>query len=283
MNKWLRVNLWRHAVGVFVSLFALFPIYLVIISSINPTGSLQISSFIPQAISFNNFARLFNDPAIPYLTWMKNSLIIAGAVAILSVVVGASSAFAFSRLKFKGKRTGIQLLLLVQMFPALLALSAIYVIMERVYNFAPAMGLGTQPGLLLVYMGGAMGVNIWLLKGFVDSIPVELDEAAKVDGASAMQTYWLIFIPLARPVLAVVSLLSFIGTFNEFILARLFLVDMESRTIAVGLQGFIGGQYSQNWGPFAAGSIIASVPIVIIFLSLQKYIISGLTAGSVKG
>ncbi len=283
MSKWLRVNLWRHAVGVFVSLFALFPIYLVIISSINPTGSLQVTSFIPQAISFNNFARLFNDPAIPYLTWMKNSLIIAGAVAILSVVVGASSAFAFSRLKFKGKRTGIQLLLLVQMFPALLALSAIYVIMERVYNFAPAMGLGTQPGLLLVYMGGAMGVNIWLLKGFVDSIPVELDEAAKVDGASAMQTYWLIFIPLARPVLAVVSLLSFIGTFNEFILARLFLVDMESRTIAVGLQGFIGGQYSQNWGPFAAGSIIASVPIVIIFLSLQKYIISGLTAGSVKG
>jgi len=128
-----------------------------------------------------------------------------------------------------------------------------------------------------------MGVNIWLLKGFVDSIPAELDEAAKVDGASEMQTYWQIFIPLAAPVLAVVALLSFIGTFNEFILARLFLVDMNSRTIAVGLQGFIGGQYSQNWGPFAAGSLIASIPIVIIFLSLQKYIISGLTAGSVKG
>ncbi len=283
MSKWLRENLWRHVVGVVVSLFALFPLYLVIISSINPTGSLQITSFIPREISFNNFEKLFNDPTIPYLTWMKNSLVIAGTVAILSVVIGASSAFAFSRLKFKGKRIGIQLLLLVQMFPALLALSAIYVIMERVYKFAPAMGLGTQPGLLLVYMGGAMGVNIWLLKGFVDSIPIELDEAAKVDGASAMQTYWLIFIPLAIPVLAVVSLLSFIGTFNEFILARLFLVDMESRTIAVGLQGFIGGQYSQNWGPFAAGSIIASVPIVIIFLSLQKYIINGLTAGSVKG
>ncbi len=283
MSKWLRENLWRHIVGVVVSLFALFPLYLVIISSINPTGSLQITSFIPREISFNNFAKLFNDPAIPYLTWMKNSLIIAGTVAILSVVIGASSAFAFSRLKFKGKRIGIQLLLLAQMFPALLALSAVYVIMERVYNFAPAMGLGTQPGLLLVYLGGAMGVNIWLLKGFVDSIPIELDEAAKVDGASAMQTYWLIFIPLAIPVLAVVSLLSFIGTFNEFILARLFLVDMDSRTIAVGLQGFIGGQYSQNWGAFAAGSIIASVPIVIIFLSLQRYIISGLTAGSVKG
>jgi arabinogalactan oligomer / maltooligosaccharide transport system permease protein len=283
MSKWLRENLWRHIVAVSVSLFALFPIYLVIISSINPTGSLQVTSFIPTSGSLTNFSRLFNDPAIPYLTWMKNSLIIAGTVAVLSVVVGAASAFAFSRLKFKGKRSGIKLLLLVQMFPALLALSAVYVIMERVYTFAPAIGLGTQPGLLLVYMGGAMGVNIWLLKGFVDSIPMELDEAARVDGASAVQTYWLIFVPLAAPVLAVVSLLSFIGTFNEFILARLFLVDMESRTIAVGLQGFIGGQYSQNWGPFAAGSIIASIPIVIIFLSLQKYIINGLTAGSVKG
>ena len=110
-----------------------------------------------------------------------------------------------------------------------------------------------------------------------------MDEAARVDGASAVQTYWLIFVPLAAPVLAVVSLLSFIGTFNEFILARLFLVDMHARTVAVGLQGFISGQYVSNWGPFAAGSIIASIPLVAIFLSLQKYIISGLTAGSVKG
>ncbi|MEY3218224.1 MAG: hypothetical protein RLY96_687, partial [Actinomycetota bacterium] len=257
---------------------ALFPLYLVVISSFSSSGSLQLSSFIPREISFANYNKLFNDPTIPYLTWVKNSLYIAGSVAVFSVII-----FAFSRLKFKGRKLGIQLLLLVQMFPAILAISAVYVIMERVYKFAPEIGLGTQPGLLLVYLGGAMGVNIWLLKGFVDSIPAELDEAAKIDGASEVQTFWLIFVPLAAPVLAVVALLSFIGTFNEFILARLFLVDMESRTVAVGLQQFIGGQYSQNWGPFAAGSILASIPIVIIFLSLQKYIVSGLTAGSVKG
>jgi arabinogalactan oligomer/maltooligosaccharide transport system permease protein len=155
--------------------------------------------------------------------------------------------------------------------------------MERVFTFAPSIGLGSQAGLILVYLGGSMGVNIWLLKGFVDSIPAELDEAAKIDGASAAQTYWLIFIPLATPVLAVVCLLSFIGTFNEFIMARLFLIEMDTRTVAVGLQQFVGGQYSTNWGPFAAGSILASIPIVIIFLSLQKYIVNGLTAGSVKG
>jgi arabinogalactan oligomer/maltooligosaccharide transport system permease protein len=283
MNKWLRQDLWRHLVGIAICLFALFPLYLVIISSFSSSGSLQLSSFLPREISFANYDKLFNDPTIPYLTWVKNSLYIAGSVAVFSVIIGTASAFAFSRLKFRGRKFGIQLLLLVQMFPAILAISAVYVIMERVYKFAPEIGLGTQPGLLLVYLGGAMGVNIWLLKGFVDSIPAELDEAAKIDGASEVQTFWLIFVPLAAPVLAVVALLSFIGTFNEFILARLFLVDMESRTVAVGLQQFIGGQYSQNWGPFAAGSILASIPIVIIFLSLQKYIVSGLTAGSVKG
>ena len=283
MKNWIKTTLWRHIIGLLVTFFALFPLYLVILSTFSSSGSLQVTSFIPTEFSIKNFKVLFTSPTIPYLTWMKNTLVISGLVAILSVIIGASSAFAFSRLRFKGKKMGLQLLLLVQMFPAILALSAVYVIMERVYTFAPKFGLGTQPGLLLVYLGGAMGVNIWLLKGFVDSIPAELDEAAKVDGASEMQTYWQIFIPLAAPVLAVVALLSFIGTFNEFILARLFLVDMNSRTIAVGLQGFIGGQYSQNWGPFAAGSLIASIPIVIIFLSLQKYIISGLTAGSVKG
>lgn len=282
MIGWLKNNLWRHVVAISIVLFSLFPLYLVILSSFNPTGSLQITSFLPGEISWVNYQTLFDNPAIPYLTWMKNSLIIAGAVAVISVVIGAASAFAFSRLKFRGKKAGLETLLLVQMFPAVLALSAVYVIMERVYTFAPEIGLGTQAGLVLVYLGGAMGVNIWLLKGFVDSIPMELDEAAKIDGASPMQIYWQIFIPLAAPILAVVSLLSFIGTFNEYILARLFLADMESRTIAVGLQQFIGGQYSQNWGAFAAGSIIASVPIVLIFLSLQRYIVSGLTAGSVK-
>ena len=208
MNKWLRQDLWRHLVGTAICLFALFPLYLVIISSFSSSGSLQLSSFLPREISFANYNKLFNDPTIPYLTWVKNSLLIAGSVAVFSVIIGTASAFAFSRLKFKGRKFGIQLLLLVQMFPAILAISAVYVIMERVYNFAPEIGLGTQPGLLLVYLGGAMGVNIWLLKGFVDSIPAELDEAAKIDGASEVQTFWLIFVPLAAPVLAVVALLS---------------------------------------------------------------------------
>jgi len=281
--KWIRDSFWRHLVAWAVCFFALFPLYMIVLTSFKKTTSLQVNSFLPTGFSFTNFNSLLNNPNIPYFRWMYNSVVIATIVSVVSVFIGAASAFAFSRLRFRGKKTGIQALLLIQMFPSVLALSAVYVIMDRVHTFAPAIGLGTQGGLILVYLGGAMGVNIWLLKGFVDSIPLELDEAARVDGASPMQIYWRIFLPLASPVLAVVTLLSFIGTFNEYILASLFLSDVNSRTIAVGLQSFISGQFEQNWGPFAAGSLLTSVPIVVVFLSLQRYIISGLTAGSVKG
>ena len=136
MITWLRSNAWRHALIISVCLFSLFPLYLVVISSFNSTGSLRLDSFIPREISFENYKMLFSDPAIPYLTWVKNSLIVAGATAVLSVTIGSASAFAFSRLNFKGRKTGIQMLLLVQMFPAILAISAVYVIMERVYTLS---------------------------------------------------------------------------------------------------------------------------------------------------
>jgi arabinogalactan oligomer / maltooligosaccharide transport system permease protein len=278
-----KADLWRHAVAWVLILFTIFPIYVVIASSVDSSGQLLTNSLWPRNMGLDNFELLFTNDSIPFLTWIKNSLIVSSITALGSVFMGASAAYAFSRLKFKGRKIGIQTLLLIQVFPSFLAISAIFVIMGEIYSVFPAVGLGTTSGLILIYLGGAMGVNAWLLKGFIDSIPAELDESAKIDGATPSQIYWLIFFPLAAPVLAVVALLSFIGTFNEFILASLFLNDIEQRTVAVGLQQFIGNQFDQNWGPFAAGSLIASIPIVIIFLSLQKYIIGGLTAGSVKG
>jgi arabinogalactan oligomer/maltooligosaccharide transport system permease protein len=280
----LRKNLWRHAYAWALILFTAFPIYVVFVSALDITGSLATSSFFPSAFGLDNFQLLFSgDERVPFTAWIKNSMILATLNAVISVAIGAAAAYAFSRLRFRGRRAGIQFLLLVQVFPSFLALAAIYVIMSEVYRVFPMFGLGSPGGLLLVYLGGSMGVNAWLLKGFIDSIPAELDESAKIDGASPAQIYWLIFLPLAAPVLAVVALLSFIGTFNEFVMASLFLTDPEARTVAVGLQQFVGQQYAQNWGPFTAGSLIASIPLVIIFLSLQKYIVGGLTAGSVKG
>lgn len=276
-------HLWRHLYAWGLIIFSIFPIYVVVQSSFDPSGSLASSSLWPSRFSWKNYETLFTLESVPYLTWVKNSVILASANAIISVFVGAASAFAFSRLRFKGRKTGLQALLLVQVFPSFLALAAIYVMMERVYTVFPSIGLGSLGGLLIIYLGGSMGVNAWLLKGFIDTVPLELDEAARIDGASTAQVYWLIFFPLAAPVLAVTALLSFIGTFNEFVLASLFLQDINQRTVAVGLQQFVGAQFGQNWGPFAAGSLLAAIPLVALFLSLQRYIIGGLTAGSIKG
>ena len=276
-------HLWRHLYAWGLIIFSIFPIYVVIQSSFDPSGSLASSSLWPSRFSWKNYETLFTLESVPYLTWVKNSVILASANAIISVFVGAASAFAFSRLRFKGRKTGLQALLLVQVFPSFLALAAIYVMLERVYTVFPSIGLGSLGGLLIIYLGGSMGVNAWLLKGFIDTVPLELDEAARIDGASTSQVYWLIFFPLAAPVLAVTALLSFIGTFNEFVLASLFLQDINQRTVAVGLQQFVGAQFGQNWGPFAAGSLLAAIPLVALFLSLQRYIIGGLTAGSIKG
>ncbi len=276
-------NLWRHVLAITLVLFTAFPIYVVIVTSFDPTGGLSSSSLLPVRFSLDNYTLLFTDPTIPYWSWMRNSLIIATATAVSSVAIGAAAAFAFSRLRFKGRKTGLKALLLIQVFPSFLSLTAIYVMMEQVFLITPTFGLGSIWGLYLIYIGGALGVNAWLLKGFLDTIPLELDESARLDGASVPQVFWLIFLPLAAPVLAVTAILSFIGTFNEFVLASLFLQDVERRTVAVGLQQFVGGQFAETWGPFAAGSIIASIPLVIIFLSMQRFIIGGLTQGATKG
>lgn len=275
-------NWFRHAFAWFMIAFSIFPIYVVITSSLSTSGALS-QSIIPAEINWSNYERLFTDEQVPFLVWMGNSLLLATVNAVLSVLIGILAAFAFSRLKYRGRKQSLQMLLLIQVFPNFLALAAIYVIMERIYRVFPEIGLGTLGGLLLVYLGASMGANAWLLKGFLDSIPMELDEAAKIDGASPAQIFWQVFLPLTTPILIVVALLSFIGTFNEFILASIFLQDIESRTIAVGLQSFVSSQFGQNWGAFAAGSVLASIPLVALFLGLQRYIVGGVTSGAVKG
>lgn len=282
-NNTLARNLWRHIFAWLLIAFSIFPIIVVISSSLSKTGALSTGSLLPSEISFDNFILLFTNGTIPFPVWVLNTFILASVNAVISVLVGMFAAFAFSRLKYRGRKQSLQALFLIQVFPSFLALAAIYVIFERLYKLFPLIGLGSLGGLLLVYLGGSMGGSAWLLKGFLDTIPMELDEAAKIDGASPAQIFWQIFLPLTTPILIVTTLLSFIGTFNEFILASLFLQDINSRTVAVGLQSFVGGTFGANWGPFAAGSLLAAIPLVALFLSLQKYIVSGVTAGSVKG
>ena len=174
-------------------------------------------------------------------------------------------------------------LLLIQMFPQLLLFTAIYLIILNVGSIFPVIGLNSLLAVAIVYLGGAMGVNTWLMKGFFDTIPVELDESARVDGATPAQIFWGVVLPLAAPILAVVGMISFIFTINEFVIASAILQTTSHFTLTVGMRGFIDQQFGQRWGPFAAGSLIAALPPTILFVGLQKWIVGGLTQGSVKG
>ena len=230
-----------------------------------------------------NFDTLLTSERQPFLRWLFNTVIVASITSVLTVMVTALSAYSFSRFRFKGRDSLLVFILLVQVFPNLLAMVAIFLMLQQIGNYFPLLGLNTMGGLILVYVGGAMGINIWLMKGFFDSVPRDIDESALVDGANHWQTYWLLIFPLVRPILIVVGILSFVGTFNEFVLARVLLRDKESWTLMVGLWGYISDSFARDWGVFAAGAVIGAIPTLIIYLSLQDQIVGGLTQGSVKG
>lgn len=282
-SSWFRSLGWRHLVAWIAIAYALFPVIFVTSAAFSEISNLSTSSLIPQKPGLANFRAILTDTAYPYPKWFINTLFIASIAAVLQVCIAALSAYAFSRLRFRGRRLGMLGILLIQMFPQLLALVALYLFMFQISQWFPAIGTGTRWGLILVYLGGSMGVNTYLIKGFFDTIPKELDESAIVDGATPFQAFRLIILPLAAPVLAVVGLLAFIGMINDFLLASVILQSPENYTLAVGLQQFVSGQYEQRWGPFAAGALLASLPVVILFQFLQRYIVEGLTAGSVKG
>jgi ABC-type maltose transport system permease subunit len=160
---------------------------------------------------------------------------------------------------------------------------ALFIILTQLGNVVPALGLNTHTGLLLIYLGSTLGANTWLTKGYFDSIPRDLDEAATVDGASQWQTFSRVILPLVRPILVVVGLLTFIGTYSEYVLARILLTSNTKYTLAVGLNLFVADQFGQRWGIFCAGALMAALPVVIIFLIFQRYLVGGLTSGAVKG
>jgi len=230
-----------------------------------------------------NIDTLLNTERKPFLRWITNSVIISGVTSVIVVLVTAFSAFAFSRFRFAGRRNLLVLILLVQVFPNLLSMVAIFLMLQQIGQHIPMLGLNTGGGLILVYVGGAMGINIWLMKGFFDSVPRDIDESAMIDGASHWQLYWRLIFPLVRPVLIVVGIMSFVGTYNEFLLARVLLRDKDSWTLMVGLWQYISDSFARDWGIFAAGAIIGALPSLFIYLLLQDQIVGGLTQGAVKG
>lgn len=281
-GRWFRETGWRHLIGIVMLVFSAFPLVYVLSASLNPGGTLLTANSLFSNFDLGSYIALFQDPLRPYGAWLVNSIFIGPTTSFFTVVLCALAAYAFSRMRFRGRRTGLLTLLLVQMFPQLLAVVAIFLLMSAIGEIFPVLGLNSQIGLIMVYLGGALGVNTFLMYGFFNTVPASIDEAAKIDGAGHARIFFTIILRLVAPVLAVIGLLSFLGTMNDFLIASVILVDPDKQTLAVGLYQFVSQETARNWSVFAAGAVLAAILPMALFLSLQRFIVGGLTAGSVK-
>lgn len=281
-DRWLNY-LVRLVVILLALSFAFFPIIWVVSASFDQTGSLNTQKLIPHNFGDGNYDKLLSSDIHPFKTWIWNSIKVSSIASILSVMISALGAYGFSRFRFSGRRSLMLTIFIVQVFPNSLTIVATFLLIQAIGKEVPWLGLNSHGGLILVYLGGALGINTWLMKGFFNSIPRELDESAKIDGASDWRIFWQIIFPLVRPVLAVVGILSFIGVYGDVIISLTLLKDKEVQTLAIGLNRFISDLYNREWGTFSAGALIGAIPIVIIILTFQRFFVSGLTEGAVKG
>jgi arabinogalactan oligomer/maltooligosaccharide transport system permease protein len=266
-----------YAILLVMVVVTLFPIAWTIGASLNPGTSLFSTKLIPDQASFTQYRYLLTDPNSQYLTWYKNSLKISFYTAVLSVLLTSITAYAFSRYQFVGKRYTLMAFLVLQMFPSMMAMVAFYVLLNMVGL------LDNHWGLILIYLGGQIPFNAWLMKGYMDTIPRGLDEAARIDGAGHLIVFFRIILPLSSPIIAVVFLFNFMAPMMDFLLPQIVLTSPENKTLAVGLFDMIRDRFGQNYTRFAAGSVLVALPIAAVYLALQRFFISGLTAGATKG
>ncbi len=270
-----------YAVLTVITAATLYPVALVLKKAFEPGRDFALSpSPIPREVTLENFAALLGERGsggdLLFLRYAMNSALIALITTVVGVFLACTAAYALSRYKFRGRESSLTAFLVVQMFPSVLLMMPLYVVLDRLGL------LNSLTGLVLVYATTAIPFCVWTLKGYFDSLPRELEEAARIDGASHWGVFFRIVLPLARPGIAVTALFSFMTAWNEFILATTFMTDEMSYTLPVLLKSYIG-EYSAHWGLFAAGAVLTSVPVMALFYVLQKYLVGGLTAGSVKG
>ena len=266
-----------HIVLIMACIVSVFPVLRVLAVSLRPGDRLMSTdlAIIPPDATLESYRIILFDK--PFLGWVWNSLAITIATALIGVILAATAAYAFSRWKFPGRSVGLVFLLATQMIPASMLMIPIYIL-------AIKLGMvGTYRGLVIAYCVTSIPFSVWILKGYFDTIPADLEEAARIDGCSQLQAFWRVLLPLSTPALAITFLFNFMSAWNEYLLARVMLGSSESlMTWPLGLQR-LQGQYATQWGQFSAGSILVMIPVVVLFLYSSKYLISGLTLGGVKG
>ncbi len=267
-------DVWISRIIIWIVMIAiLFPVAWIVMSSFSAGDSFFLSSLIPEKFSTEHYVELFQETN--FLLWVGNTLKLCFTVAIIQLILTSLAAYAFSRLRFTGRKYGLMALLVLQVFPSSMAVAGYYIL---IYKF----GLVDSNIALIFVLAGGSAYNIWLLKTYIDSIPVELDEAAKVDGSNHFQVFLRIILPLAMPELAVIFLFSFISTYSEYVITSIFLQTPGKMTLALGLQSFISDQFAAHWTTFSAAAVLSSLPIMIVFMFLQRFIQGGLVSGGVK-
>ena len=268
-------SLWASRVVIWFTMIAvIFPALWIVMSSFSAGDSFFLSSLFPEKLSTEHYIKLFRETN--YTIWVWNSLKLCLIVAFIQLTLTYLAAYAFARLRFTGRKYGLMSLLVLQVFPNSMAVAGYYIL---IYKF----GLVDSNIALILVLAGGSAFNIWLLKSYIDGIPIELDEAAMVDGANQFQVFYRIVLPLAMPQLAVLFLFSFIATYSEYVITSIFLQTPGKMTLALGLQSFISDQFAAHWTLFSAAAVISSLPVMVVFMCLQRFIQNGLIAGGVKG
>ncbi len=261
------------------ALAILLPLADMVVSAFNGKQEQYIMINNHFEFSLKHFEYLFKETL--YLTWVKNTLFIASITAVLTLLIVSFTGFAYSRYRFKGRKASLMAIMLIQTIPAFAGITAYFTMHSVISSIAPF--FTRQMMLILIYAGGGIAGNTFILKGYIDSISTELDDAARIDGCSSMQVYRLIIMPIAKPMLAIIALWSFIGPFMDYLLPRVLLTSPDSYTLAAGLFTLINDFRTMNQPAFAAGGLLTAIPIVVLFIVLQKQLVSGLSQGSVKG
>ena len=275
MKEPLRITLLRHAVLLLFVAISLYPVLNVVSISLRPGDRLRSTdlSIIPPDWTFESYVKLFTEQ--PFLRWLGNSLVVSGVVTLTGVALASTAGYAFSRFRFIGRKATMLAILTTQMFPATMLLLPLYVLIAK-------LGLvDTWLGLMVFYTATALPFCVWQMKGFYDTIPTSLEEAARIDGCSRAQAFWHVVLPLATPGLVITALFSFMTAWSEYIVAAQVMQDESMFTLPLGIKGFQASLSSQ-WGLYAAASILVSIPVVAVFLAFSKYLVNGLTVGSVK-
>lgn len=272
----------KYILAAILSVFAILPFFWIVMTSLNASKSLMGASLIPKMFTLTNYADLLTSKTLNYSMWFLNSLKVSGISVVIIIMLTTMAGYVLSRFRFRSKKYIMVSIMILNVFPGILAMIAIFAMLQDLGTYLPVIGLNTHGGLIAMYVSGSMSINVLMVKAYIDTVPESIDESALIEGASYWQTFWIMIFPMIRPIVITVAILAFMATYGDFVIANILLKGNENITVMVGIFQFTQQRFDTDWGVVMAGTVIAALPALIIFFVTQKHIVNGLTTGSVK-